>query len=60
MSLVAPLFARSFPMIPSITLFRPIVVLCGTDNTMRNIFHIQPECEEYCEFCQFHITLLWV
>ena len=48
MSLVAPLFARSFPMIPSITLFRPIVVLCGTDNTMRNIFHIQPECEEYC------------
>ena len=31
----------------SITLFRPIAMLCGTGSIMRNISHIQSECEEY-------------
>lgn len=29
------------------TLFIPIVVLCGTDNVMQNIPHIQAEYEKY-------------
>ena len=37
----------------SITLFRPIAVLCGTDSILRSIPHIQDECEEYSiEYCQ--------
>jgi hypothetical protein len=32
---------------PSITLFKPIAVLCGTDNISQNIYHVQPKCEEY-------------
>ena len=30
-----------------ITIFRPIAMLCGTDNIMRNVPRIQAECEEY-------------
>ena len=30
----------------------------GTDGILQNIFHIQPECEEYSvEYYQSHITL---
>ena len=38
-----------------ITLFRPIAVLCGTDNIIRNI---QLECEEYSiKYYQSHTTM---
>ena len=45
----------------NITLFRSIVVFCGTDSNMQSIPHIQPECKE-CSvgYCQSNITLLWV
>ena len=44
----------------NITSFRPIAMLCGSDNIIRTIPHIQAECEEYStEYCQSHITLLW-
>ena len=44
-----------------ITLFRTSTIFCGTDNTLRNILHIQPECEEYfVEYCHFRITLFWI
>jgi hypothetical protein len=42
-----------------ITLFKSITMLCGTDNILQNIYHIQSECGEYSiEYCQFHRTLL--
>ena len=42
----------------NITLFRSIAVLCGTDNIMQNIPHIQFEYEEYAiEYYQSHKTL---
>jgi hypothetical protein len=31
----------------AITLLRPIGVICGFDNIMKNIPHIQAGCEEY-------------
>ena len=31
----------------TITLFRSITVLCGTDNISQNIPHVQTGCEEY-------------
>ena len=44
-----------------ITLFRSITMFCGIDSIMWNIFHIQFEYEEYSiEYCQSHITLLWI
>ena len=44
-----------------ITIFRSITLLCGTNSNPRNSFHIQIECEEYSiEYCQSHITLLWI
>ena len=44
-----------------ITIFRSITLFCGTNSNPRNIFHIQIECEEYSiEYCQSHITLLWI
>jgi hypothetical protein len=30
-----------------ITLSRAIIMFCGTDRIIQNIFHIQSECEEY-------------
>ena len=39
----------------NITLFRSITMLCETDNIMRNILHIQSECEEY--FANYSSTL---
>ena len=45
----------------NVTLFKSIRVLCGTDNIIWNIPHIQFECGEYyVEYCQPHITLLWI
>ena len=44
-----------------ITLFRSITMLCGTNNILQNIPHIQIEYGEYfVEYCQSHITLLWI
>jgi hypothetical protein len=35
-----------------IILFRPIAVLCGTDNILQNVPHIQLECEVYsAKYC---------
>ena len=46
---------------PCITLFRFITMFCGTDNISRNILHIQSESAEYfVEYCQSHVTLLWI
>ena len=43
----------------SITLFKPIAVFHETNNILRNILHIQSECEEYStKYCHSHITLL--
>ena len=45
----------------NITLFKAITMPCGTNNILRNIFHIQFECEEYStKYCQSRITLLWL
>ena len=44
-----------------ITLFRSIMILCGIDNILKNIPHIQFECEKYfAKYFQFHRTLLWI
>ena len=45
----------------SITLFRSITMLCGTDNILWNILHIQTECgESSAKYCQSHQKLLWI
>jgi hypothetical protein len=44
-----------------ITSFISIIVLCGNDNIMWNISHIQYDYMEYfVVYCQSHITLLWI
>ena len=51
-----------------VTLFRSITMLCGTDNSFRNIFEYSPhsfiknvvDIQEYSKkYCQSHITILW-
>ena len=43
------------------TLFRSMTMLCGTNNIIQNIPHIQAECEKYfAEYCQSYRTLLWI
>ena len=45
----------------NITLFRSITMLCGTDNIIWNILHIQFECGEFSiEYFQSCKTLLWI
>ena len=45
----------------AITLFRFITMVCGTDNILQNILHIQFECGEYfAKYCQSHITLVQI
>ena len=40
---------------------RSITRFCWTSNILQNILHIQSECGEYSiEYCQSHITLLWI
>jgi hypothetical protein len=42
-------------------LFRSITLLCGIDKIPQKIPHIQIEYGEYfVEYCQSHITLLWM
>ena len=44
-----------------IILLRFITMLCGTDNIVRNILHIETECEEYyVKYCQSHKAMLWI
>jgi len=36
-------------------------MLCGINNVLQNIPHIQSDCEAYsAKYCQSHITLLWI
>ena len=45
----------------SVTLFRSIPMFCGSNNIRWNIFRIQTKRVEcFVEFCQSHITLLWM
>ena len=44
-----------------ITLFKSITMLCGIDNILWNILHIQIECGKYfAEYCQSHRRLLCI
>ena len=44
-----------------ITLFRSIIVFCGTESTPRSISHFQFAYREYSvKYCPSHITLLWI
>ena len=45
----------------AITLFRSTTLLCGTENIMWNISHMQTEHEEYfIEYFQSYGTMLWI
>ena len=44
-----------------ITLFNFITLFCGSENILQDIPHIQTKYEKYSiEYCQSHITLLWI
>ena len=46
-------------MVLTITLFRFITMLCGIDNIIQNIPHIQSKCEEYyVKYCLSHKIVL--
>ena len=45
-----------------VTLFRSIIVFCGTDNILRNIrpFSLNIKNMNSLEYCQSHITMSWI